>query len=627
IMLRGKNTTTSGTMKRTSTYGRVGKRKKGLLIGYDRIMTSKYHIRREHLLTNVHNLTSWEEGARSRYAKSIILQKESSLLLKDVIHWGHKNEEVNKKFLRLVKDSLYCNPLNIGSLFNLVYFYFTQIGQCGSELGGSPSEQGQGQGQRPTQMPMQKPTKKPMQGPTQAERSCLLYSHLLHSILMHIGRGQFSREKKAVMKAKLRGRNIRVFFFSLFRDEVKKESFQMRLVRRVWERWNDIPSMSDQLLLIICVENLHMLCVTNYRMGFMRDVFYYANLLLHLLQLRRLRGLLKANHFSLSASLCMAKAACFVLASSGDPRIHHSTGARGVGHLNEVGHIRGVGDLHEVGDLNEVGHIRRVGDSCSLHSEDVRLDKTQNGVKARGPSRGVDLKTDDSGTTRCSTNGADKEGLTLVEEPPPHNTLLYCEERFLSFLLSEKETVMRAKHVVEEDYILEEHVQHPLSSVVNKLNLCINHCLSYREYHFLTQFLVWRARLYYHVGLFRECLSDTSKVALINLHARAPLRIDSDEGGGGRSAKYSCLGLMLSCLRRLNLLRASDSYLLIPLKRGGTGSCYTWEGKTTCTPTGHKEKNHTLNKREHPYSWCRPPEDKALLRVLHGNRKKIPFTL
>ncbi|KJP89867.1 hypothetical protein AK88_00323 [Plasmodium fragile] len=575
IILIAKNRAkTSGTMKRMSRYGRVRKRKKGLLVGYDRMTTSKYHIRNEQLLTSVDRCHSWVQGARSRYAKSIILQKESSLLLKDVIHWGHKNEQVNKIFLRLVKDSLHWNPLNVGSLFNLVYFYFMKI-----ENGGSTCEQ--------------KPTRKTTttQNATRAERSCLLYCHLLHSMLMHICRGQFRREKAAVLKGKPRGRNIRAVFFSLFKEDVKRENFQIRLVRRIGDKWNTIPCMSDQTLLIILVENMHLLCLINYRMGLWRDVFYYANFLLHLLQIRRLSGLLKANHFSLSATLCMAKAACSVLACSGDERIHHST------------------------------HLRAVSALQGLQSGDVRLEKGQNGMDTRDVEQ-----TDDSPTTRCSTNASYKEALTLLK----------CEERFLSFLLSEEDTTMRAKHVVEQDYMLEQHVHHPLSSLITKINLCIHHCLNYRQYHTLAQFLMWRARLYYHVGLFRKCLSDTSKVALMNLHASASLRMDVDEGGGGggeeeeggrRTANYSCVGLILSCMHRLNLLRASDSYLLIPLMRGGTTGSYTWKGKATCTPTDHTKKNHIVNKREHPYSWCRSAEDKTLLRVLHGNRKKIPFTL
>ncbi|ANQ09868.1 Uncharacterized protein PCOAH_00042850 [Plasmodium coatneyi] len=548
IILSGKNRTTNGTMKRMSRCGRVGRRKKGVLVGYDR-MSSKYHIRSEPLLSNIDRYTSLVEGARSRYAKSIILQKESSLLLKEVIHWGCKNEEVNKAFLRLVKNSLQWNALNIGSLFNLVHFYFTRMEQRGSKLGGSPSEQKR----------------------TREERSCLLYSRLLHAILVHICRGQFSREKAAILKGKPKGRNVRAVFFSLFRGEEKKDTFQMRLVRRIRDSCNTIPCISDQTFIILCLENVHMLCVASYRVGFMRDVFYYSNLLLHLLQLRSLSGLLKANHFSLSASLCMAKAACFVLAGSGDRRIHH---------------VMGLGELQSA----------------------------QNGIETKGPTKGVlNLETDDTCSTRCSTDYSEEEGQTLLQ----------YEERFLSFLLSEEETTMRAKHVVEQDYILQKHVHHPLSSVVSKLNLCISHCLTYRQYHSLAELLVWRARLFYHVGLFRECLSDASKVALINLHASAPLGIDTDEEG---TYKYSCLGLMLSCLHRLNLLRVSDSYLLIPLMRGGAGS-YTWMGKTTCTGTDHAEKNLTFNKREHPYSWCRSEEDKTLLRVLHGNRKKIPFIL
>ncbi|CAA9990023.1 conserved Plasmodium protein, unknown function [Plasmodium knowlesi strain H] len=552
-------------MKRMNTYGRVGKRKRGFLIGYDR-MTSKYHIGSDKILTNVDSPTSWVEGARNRYTKSIILQKESSLLLKEVIHWGQKNEKVNKAFLRLVKDSLNYNPFNIGSLFNLVYFYFMRIEHCGS-----PS----------------------VQIPTREERSCLLYSYLLHSILLHIFRGQFSREKAAVLKGRPRGRNIRGVFFSLFKEEMKKHSFEIRLVRCLWDRWNTIPCISDHTLLIIFLENMNMLCMINCRMGFMRNVFYYSNFMEHLVQLRRFSGLLKANYFSLSASLCMAKAACFVLTCSGDQRIHH---------------------------------VMRLGE---LNSADIWLANAQKEIGTRSPMGGVvDLATKDSSPIRYSTSHADKEGNTVADDILPH-TLLKCEERFLSFLLSEEETVMRAKDVVEENYILEGNVHHSLSSVIKRLNLCINHCLSHREYHSLAELLMWRARLYYHVGLFRECLSDTSKVALINLHASAPLRIDTeeeeDEEGGG-TGNYSCLGLMLSCLHRLNLLRPSDSYLLIPLMRGKTGS-YTWKGKSTCTRADHAEKNHTFNKREHAYSWCRPAEDKILLRVLHGNRKKIPFIL
>ncbi|KMZ98234.1 hypothetical protein PVNG_04844, partial [Plasmodium vivax North Korean] len=313
-------------MKRTSRYGRAGKRKKGLLIGYEKVM-SKYHIRSEQLLSHLDKCTSWPEGARSRCAKSIISQKESSLLLKDVTHWGHKNEEANRNFLHRVKDSLQWNPLNIGSLFNLVHFYFAKIGQGGPTLGGPPSGQKYAKGQ------MQAPT----QAPTQEERSCLLYSHLLHSVLMQICRGQLSRDKAGVVKGTPRGRNIRAFLFSLFREEVKKGSFEARLVRCVCERWSSIPCISDEALLIICLENMHVLCVASYRMGFMRDVFYYANLMLQLLQLRGLRGLLKANHFSLSASLCMARAACFVLARSADPRVHHSRGFSGIGQREEGG--------------------------------------------------------------------------------------------------------------------------------------------------------------------------------------------------------------------------------------------------------------------------------------------------
>ncbi|CRG95024.1 conserved Plasmodium protein, unknown function [Plasmodium gallinaceum] len=520
------------TIENMIFHGRIKKRKKDLLVG-------KWNINN---YLNIKNKTSndyfnLEKLNRNKYIKSILYQKVSCVFIKNINKLNYRTIETNN-FLHSIKNSLSYNPLNVTSLFNLVYFY----------------------------------NKK------NDFKNCLFYSFILNAVLMKILRKYFYGNKIIDKK-----KNYLKYLQLITYKKQLKNSYKFIFIKKIRKKWKKIPLLNDKTLFVLFLENLHFLFLSYYKLFYMDNVIYYTRLMLKILEINKIHNYIKGNYFFLNCNLYLIKASCYLLANSNKKNIIRNEDNIKV--INLVPYKKNDYNNNKLNimliDENEI--------------EDILNEKIINEGRKKDNEQ------------------IEKNYFFIYEDNNKirMKDILDYEKNYLSFIINEEEINKKVDKM--NDLLI-----HPLVNIkfiMIKLNECIKFCLNNRMYQFLEQFLIWRARIFFHLKYFEECLSDTCKVSLLNIYSNA--NIDENDNN------YSCFNLRILCLKYMNILNILDLHLVHILK---TNNKKINEHKIMNIDVKKNTRTKYINEREHQYTWNRSLEDQNVLNFIKYNKKKIPFT-
>ncbi|SCM10768.1 conserved Plasmodium protein, unknown function [Plasmodium chabaudi adami] len=519
----GRNKNMVGAIKCINSFGRKTKRYKTLVIGYykdiDPFENQQYGIPLKYY--------------RHKYLKSVQEQKRCSELITELNkRWdSHLADNEYCTILRSIKKSLYFNPLNVTSLFNLVYFYDKII---------------------------------------KNNKMSYFYSLIFHTLLMKVLRKFFYKVKYTEIVRERKKNNdffLRYISYVGHKNGIE-DKISNTLIKRLSNKWENIPYINCKVTYLLLLENIYILYLNNYKLFFMNNVINYANLMIKLLQLNKIQNYMKKNYFFLHANLYITKASCYLMVNS--------------------------------------NHV-------------VKDDLFQNNrhIKKITECRNGDIKIINKQDIEDLLNIQDINNCGILDEQKIDN-LMY-EKRFLSYILNEKITAKKVENM--NNYFIYDHVN--IKCVLKKVNECINYCLQNRLYKFLEDFLLWRARIFYHLNFFHECLSDSSKVSLLNIYSKASFT-DNDIDD-----LYSCYNMRTLCLKQLNILHTTDLCIAFSLKKKNSEMLNLKKKKMNILADQKKDKNqkneNLINERKHTYSWHRSFEDQNIMNFVKENKKKIPF--
>ncbi|CDU20116.1 conserved Plasmodium protein, unknown function [Plasmodium yoelii] len=521
----GNNKDIISVVKYINSFGRKKKRYKHLIIGYDK-NNSSFEI---------------QNDCRHKYFKSIQEHKKCSKLITELNKKldSHLTNDKCYKILQTIKKSLYLNPINITSLFNLVYFYNKIIKNY---------------------------------------KISYIYSLIFHTLLMKILRKFFYKVKYKEI-AKERKINNDFFFRYIFyiaqKNDIKCQ-ISNTLIKRLLNKWENIPYINCKVTYLLLLENLYILYLNNYKIFFMNNVINYANLMIKLLKLNKIQNYMKKNFFFLHANLYITKASCFLMVNP-----------------NNV-----VKDYF-------FQNNRQVQKITKYKNDDIKI---------------INKQDIEDLLNIQNINNCDKQTFLSNQNVEHKIDNLMYEKRFLSYILNEENTAKKVENM--NNYFIYEHVN--IKCVLKKVNECINYCLQNRLYKFLEKFLIWRARIFYHLNFFHECLSDSSKVSLLNIYSKASFTDDDIDD------LYSCYNMRTLCLKHLNVLHTTDLYIANSLRKINSEMLnLKKKNKINILVDQKKDKNQKneklINERKHTYSWHRSFEDQNIMNFIKANKKKIPF--
>ncbi|SBT41091.1 conserved Plasmodium protein, unknown function [Plasmodium ovale wallikeri] len=413
------------------------------------------------------------------------------------------------------------------------------------------------------------------------------YSFLLHTILMRILETCFYKCKIGYTGKKKKKKSfITHIMQGIYKVEIK-DTFQRRLIKNITKKWDIIPFLNNKMLLILFLENLHFLYVTSYKFCFMHRVIDLCNFMLKILQLNKISNHVKKTFFFLHANFYLTKAGCFVLINSGKHKYLP------IESNNRQNIFTNRSNKNVIPNVDDNNNMETFLQNINITNENV--------------------------WNKLSTLHCEKNEMTALN----------YEKHFLSFLINEEDTAKTIDSIIEPF----PYACIRIKCILKKLNTCIYFCIKNRLYKFLSQFLMWRARIFYYVGKYSECVSDTSKASLLNSHASAMFdegeeEISWDVGDELVDSIYTCFTLRAIALGHLNMLHATDLYLAHVLKECPkkkmtseklVNNIYVQEEKKK------KKKKKFINEREHPYTWYRSFEDQNVLNFVLQNRTKIPY--
>ncbi|CAD2101782.1 conserved Plasmodium protein, unknown function [Plasmodium vinckei lentum] len=519
----GRNKSMVGVVKCINSFGRKIKRYKTLAIGYYKD-NSPFENQQYGVPLKCY---------RHKYMKSIQEQKKCSELITELNkRWdSHLTDNEYCTILRSINKSLYFNPLNMTSLFNLVYFYDKII---------------------------------------KNSKISYFYSLIFHTLLMKVLRKFFYKVKYTEIVKERKKNND--FFFRYISYVANKNGIEGKisntLIKRLSNKLENIPYINCKVTYLLLLENIYILYLNNYKLFFMNNVINYANLMTKLLQLNKIKNYMKKNYFFLHANLYITKASCFLM----------------------------VNPNHVVKD-DLFQNNRQIKKITECRNGDIKIINKQD----------IEDLLNVQDINNCDTWDKQK-----------NDNLMY-EKRFLSYILNEEIIAKKVENM--NDYFIYDHVN--IKCVLKKVNECINYCLQNRLYKFLEDFLLWRARIFYHLNFFHECLSDSSKGSLLNIYSKASFT-DNDIDD-----LYSCYNMRTLCLKHLNILHTTDLYIAFSLKNGNSEILNLKKKKMNILADQKKDKNQKseklINERKHTYSWHRSFEDQNIMNFMKENKKKIPF--
>ncbi|CXJ00116.1 conserved Plasmodium protein, unknown function [Plasmodium berghei] len=523
----GRNKDIIRMAKCINSFGRKKKRSKYLVIGYYKD-NNPFEIQKYY---------------RHKYLKSIQEHKKCSELI----------TELNKKWddylpnnecytiSQSIKKSLYFNPLNVTSLFNLVYFYDKIIKNY---------------------------------------KISYIYSLIFHTLLMKVLRKFFYKVKYKEIAKERKTNND--FFFRYISYIAHKNDIKCKisntLIKRLLNKWENIPYINCKVTYLLLLENIYILYLNNYKIFFMNNAIKYANLMIKLLKLNKIKNYMKKKFFFLHANLYITKASCFLM----------------------------VNPNHVIKDyfFQNNRQVQKITKNTNVDIKIINKQDIENLVNIQ------DINNYDSWDKQTS--------LPNQNEKQKIDNLMY-EKRFLSYILNEETTAKKVENM--NDYFIYDHVN--MKCVLKKVNECIDYCLQNRLYKFLEQFLLWRARIFYHLNFFHECLSDSSKVSLLNIYSKASFTNDDIDD------LYSCYNMRTLCLKHLNVLHTTDLYIAHSLRKINSEMLNLKKKKMNILVDQKKDKNQKneklINERKHTYSWHRSFEDQNIMNFMKENKKKIPF--
>ncbi|CRH01774.1 conserved Plasmodium protein, unknown function [Plasmodium relictum] len=530
------------TIKHMKDYGRIRKKKKDLLVGK---WNKNNFLNVSDETTN--NYLNLEKLSRNKYIKSILYQKASCSLLKNVSKSNYAINNTND-FLLSLKNSLFHNPLNVASLYNLVYFYHNK-----NDI-----------------------------------KSCLFYSFILHAILMKILRKYFYTNKIIDKKKNY----LKYLLLITYRKQLK-DRYKILFIKKIRRKWSIIPFLNDKVLLILLLENLHFLFLNNYKLFIIDKVIYYTRLMLNILKINKIHNYIKGSYFFLNSNLYFIKSSCFLLAN-----------------LNEKKLINNRDDT----EIISLVLYKKNGFSNNSYNDNKNTDNKTFNIMLVDENEIENLLNEKiiNKVRKKDNEKIDNADFLIYKDNNKFHmkNILYYEKQFLSFIINEEEIT---KKIEKMDNLF----IHPVVNVkyiLVKINECVKFCLSNRLYQFLEQFLMWRARIFFHLRHFEECLSDTCKISLLNIYSEAKL----DENDNS----YSCFNLRILSLKYMNMLNILDLYLVNILK---TDNKKVNKQKIEEIDIKKNKKTKYINEREHQYTWNRSLEDQNTLNFLKYNKKKIPF--
>ncbi|EUR66308.1 hypothetical protein PFBG_04595 [Plasmodium falciparum 7G8] len=648
-------------VKNINDVGRRKVMKKNLLLlGYGNI--NKYSFNQNDKISTYHSFLDLEKLCKNKYVKSILYQKASSVLFKNLNKsCNFLNEKWNETFMNCIKKSLFYNPLNIMTLFNLIYYYNIKMDV----------------------------------------KNSLFYSYLLHIILMKIWKKGFYRtniasqnnkKKKLYIKKKVdkqknvdtpKNNTLRYILFSLYnnkcRGECLKDDYKINLIKSIINKWEIIPFINDKLLLILMLENLQFLYSNNYKLVSVQKVIYYTNLTLKILKLNKIYNYIKGNYLFLTTNMYLIKAHCLLMLNCIDKvkknknKIEYSKQQKEFhnNHMNE--YLLYQEDIDNKNNymfnyddiLSDRNHEKDIYNMVELNHKEIEQmlhELFRNNIKSENEEI----------TTQLTKNVKDKKymngkNIENIFNLMDINNIEYYEKRFISFLINEKD-------INKEVCKMNDYFVHPYVNVKNTLSIlneCIQFCLNNRKYKFLSQFFIWRARIFFHLAKFHKyVLSDCCKASLFNIYASAYLsdetierekknysniiiknNINNNNNNNNNNNDnicvshscsnhnynhnlynfyndqdiYSCYNLMITSLKKMNKLHPFDLYIAYMVNKNTDKLKNMSIQKNNYYQ--HPKKETFINERKHQYAWSRSYQDQMVLNFIKQNKKKIPFII